>query len=355
MGEWAVHSRPADGAAPAVAGRPVCGSRPSPGPPGAGRNHGPERWWLLDAETDGVYGASVDRAYREVLAGGSRGGPSSSRSSTPASTSSTRTWPAASGATRRDAGTARRRRQRLRRRRPRLELHRRAGRPARGRRHLRGDAALRGVRALLRRARPTRSRRGARGAEEECRRIARGFRRRSARERADAAADPADGRRRSAITAMLRAAARHGQLTVEAVRALRAAAQRRAAGAAGIYLQLAADDITPDDQPTSWSARALLELGLNPEFDPRPIVGDTTPTTRSASTATPTSSVPTRATAPASPASSRPAATTASASTASRRAVQIMTIRAVPNGDERDKDVANAIRYAVDTARTSST
>ncbi len=28
--------------------------------------------------------------------------------------------------------------------------------------------------------------------------------------------------------------------------------------------------------------------------------------------------------------------------------VRIMTIRAVPNGDERDKDVANAIRYAVD-------
>ncbi len=28
--------------------------------------------------------------------------------------------------------------------------------------------------------------------------------------------------------------------------------------------------------------------------------------------------------------------------------VKIMTIRAVPNGDERDKDVANAIRYAVD-------
>jgi subtilisin family serine protease len=28
--------------------------------------------------------------------------------------------------------------------------------------------------------------------------------------------------------------------------------------------------------------------------------------------------------------------------------VQIMAVRAVPNGDERDKDVANAIRYAVD-------
>src|SRR6185369_2906177 len=28
--------------------------------------------------------------------------------------------------------------------------------------------------------------------------------------------------------------------------------------------------------------------------------------------------------------------------------VRIMAVRAVPNGDERDKDVANAIRYAVD-------
>ena len=28
--------------------------------------------------------------------------------------------------------------------------------------------------------------------------------------------------------------------------------------------------------------------------------------------------------------------------------VKIMTIRCVPNGDERDKDVANAIKYAVD-------
>ena len=27
---------------------------------------------------------------------------------------------------------------------------------------------------------------------------------------------------------------------------------------------------------------------------------------------------------------------------------RIMTVRAVPDGDERDKDVANAIRYAVD-------
>jgi len=30
------------------------------------------------------------------------------------------------------------------------------------------------------------------------------------------------------------------------------------------------------------------------------------------------------------------------------RGIQLMSVRAVPNGDERDKDVANAIRYAVD-------
>jgi cell wall-associated protease len=30
------------------------------------------------------------------------------------------------------------------------------------------------------------------------------------------------------------------------------------------------------------------------------------------------------------------------------KVAKIMTVRAVPNGDERDKDVANSIRYAVD-------
>jgi subtilisin family serine protease len=30
------------------------------------------------------------------------------------------------------------------------------------------------------------------------------------------------------------------------------------------------------------------------------------------------------------------------------KVAKIMSVRTVPNGDERDKDVANAIRYAVD-------
>src|SRR5699024_1097292 len=29
----------------------------------------PERWWLLDAEYDGIFGTGVDRAYQELLAG----------------------------------------------------------------------------------------------------------------------------------------------------------------------------------------------------------------------------------------------------------------------------------------------
>ncbi|MBK7303684.1 MAG: S8 family serine peptidase [Saprospiraceae bacterium] len=32
--------------------------------------------------------------------------------------------------------------------------------------------------------------------------------------------------------------------------------------------------------------------------------------------------------------------------------VRIMSVRCVPDGDERDKDVANAIRYAVDNGAT---
>jgi subtilisin family serine protease len=42
--------------------------RPETGAGRPGHLRRPDRWWLLDAENDGVHGASVDRAYREVLA-----------------------------------------------------------------------------------------------------------------------------------------------------------------------------------------------------------------------------------------------------------------------------------------------
>jgi subtilisin family serine protease len=59
------------GPAPAPRPTPVEVETPRPDTPTApvGVLAGaPDRWWLLDAEHDGVYGASVDRAYREVLA-----------------------------------------------------------------------------------------------------------------------------------------------------------------------------------------------------------------------------------------------------------------------------------------------
>ena len=91
-----------------------------------------------------------------------------------------------------------------------------------------------------------------------------------------------------------------------------------------------------------------VEKGYNPDFDPRGIVGDNydDPTERyygNNSVEGPDASHGTHV---------------AGIIAAERgngvgmdgvaNAVEIMPIRAVPNGDERDKDVANAIRYAVD-------
>ncbi len=116
-----------------------------------------------------------------------------------------------------------------------------------------------------------------------------------------------------------------------------------------IYLQLLAQGITPeqiDDQLESLEGR--VEYGLNPEFNPRPIVGDDF-------------SDPTE-TGYGNPDIEGPAAdhgTHVAGIIAAERengigidgiapSTEIMMLRAVPDGDERDKDVANAIRYAVD-------
>ena len=91
-----------------------------------------------------------------------------------------------------------------------------------------------------------------------------------------------------------------------------------------------------------------LEKGLNPEFDPRDIVGDDY--TDFSQTQYGNNNV------------TGPDAfhgTHVAGIIAAKRgnnlgmdgvanAVQIMAVRAVPKGDERDKDIANAIRYAVD-------
>jgi len=115
------------------------------------------------------------------------------------------------------------------------------------------------------------------------------------------------------------------------------------------YLQLAAAGIDAEALAEQGeSLRGQAEYGLDPQFDPRPVVGDDWLEYGDRSYGTPDVEGP------------DPAHGTAVASViAAERdnglgiegvaaGARIMVIRAVPNGDERDKDVANAIRYAVD-------
>jgi subtilisin family serine protease len=150
------------------------------------------------------------------------------------------------------------------------------------------------------------------------------------------------------VVAILRQHLGTDSLTVERVRAI-APVRNDLRQAQQIYLQLAAADITPAMVSEELDRlERLLRLGLNPEFDPRPIVGD--------NYADPRERIYGNADVIGPDASHGTGVAGIVAAGRDNRigidgiaaAVQIMTIRAVPNGDERDKDVANAIRYAVD-------
>jgi subtilisin family serine protease len=92
----------------------------------------------------------------------------------------------------------------------------------------------------------------------------------------------------------------------------------------------------------------LLEYGLDPAFDPRPIVGDDYEdlTERFYGNPDVTGPDPSHGTGVAGIVAAP--RDTDSPLRGIAPSARIMAIRAVPNGDERDKDVANAIRYAVD-------
>jgi subtilisin family serine protease len=116
-----------------------------------------------------------------------------------------------------------------------------------------------------------------------------------------------------------------------------------------IFLRLAADGITPKDVVEAKAEyESRLQYGLNPSYNPRTIVGDdyNIPNQRGYGNfdvmgpdakhgthvagiigAVRNNGVGVDGIAP---------------------SVKIMMVRAVPDGDERDKDIANAIRYAVD-------
>jgi subtilisin family serine protease len=119
--------------------------------------------------------------------------------------------------------------------------------------------------------------------------------------------------------------------------------------AQAVFIELAANNLTPEQIARHLEyLERRVEYGLNPDFDPRPIVGDNYDDPTERYYGNPEVVGP----------DARHGTHVAGIIGAVRGnqvgidgiapAVRIMTIRAVPNGDERDKDVANAIRYAVD-------
>jgi subtilisin family serine protease len=139
-----------------------------------------------------------------------------------------------------------------------------------------------------------------------------------------------------------------GDLTTERVRAVQTT-RRDVMQAREIYLDLARHGITPEIIRNEVDRlEKLMEYGLDPDFDSREIVGDTYEdvTERFYGNADVTGPDASHGTGVAGIVAA--ARDNGSPVRGIAPAVRIMAIRAVPDGDERDKDVANAIRYAVD-------
>lgn len=116
-----------------------------------------------------------------------------------------------------------------------------------------------------------------------------------------------------------------------------------------IFLELAANGITPEDVEEAKTAyESQIEYGYDMSFNPRPTVGDDYADLEQHSYGNHDVTGPDAG-----------HGTHVAGIIAAERGnnegvdgiapeVRIMAIRAVPDGDERDKDVANAIRYAAD-------
>lgn len=152
----------------------------------------------------------------------------------------------------------------------------------------------------------------------------------------------------SRIVPVLQKAAGGDSLTVARVTAIKPASAE-VQQARGIYLQLAANGITPADvADAKKSYESRVEYGLNPSFDPRSIVGDRygDPSDRHYGNADVTGPDAEHGTHVAGIIGA--VRDEAAGIQGIAPAVKLMSVRTVPDGDERDKDVANAIRYAVD-------
>ena len=183
---------------------------------------------------------------------------------------------------------------------------------------------------------------------DECGRVKADFEKRLTQMRQGVANVTAIDERLQAGIPLLKAAAATDSLTVARVQAIRPTRQD-VAEARDLYLRLAESGISPEIvKQEAETMRGLLEFGLNPDFDPRGIVGDDPLNMNQRSYGNPDVTGPdalhgTHVAGIIGAVRSNNLGIDGIAS-----AVRIMSIRAVPNGDERDKDIANAIRYAVD-------
>lgn len=150
------------------------------------------------------------------------------------------------------------------------------------------------------------------------------------------------------FTALLREQIGTDSLTAERVAAIQTT-RPDVLQAQQAFLQMSANGITLaliDEERERLQER--LQYGLNPAFDPRSVVGDdfADPTERvygNADVEGPDAEHGTHVAGIVAAERGNGVGVDGIA-----RGVRIMSIRAVPDGDERDKDVANAIRYAVD-------
>lgn len=147
---------------------------------------------------------------------------------------------------------------------------------------------------------------------------------------------------------VLRTALNGDSVTPDRVRALRPA-NAEVQQAKAIYEQLAANGLTPDVLREAKEAyEDQIEYNLDPDYDPRSIVGDNYRNTAerrygNRDVTGPDASHGTHVAGIIGAVRGNNAGIDGIASS-----VKLMALRAVPDGDERDKDIANAIRYAAD-------
>jgi subtilisin family serine protease len=335
--------------APAATGAPPAAPSPAPAAEAAAPTTAPARWWHLDPADDGVHGAAVDRAYAELLAG-----RQPARTVVVAIIDSgvdvqhedlhANVWQnpgEVAGTGRDDDGNGY----------P-DDIHGWnfiGGPDGRNVRHdtyevTRLYVALGG---RFQGARPDTLSPAARREYDRYLRVRDDFRRDSTEAAETLARVRTIRTALEQVTSILQAHLGTRDLTVERVSVIRSMRQD-VIRARDLYVELTTHEITPEVLEEAIDEfEKRLAYGYNPQFDPRPLVGDdyADPRERFYGNSEVGAEDPKHGT------------MVAGIIAAVRDdvgidgiapAVRIMAIRAVPDGDERDKDVANAIRYAAD-------